>query len=432
MISLRGLLQASRPARTHLIGITGGVALATFAVVSHLAVEGADGATAPGSGDWPQWLGPHRNGEAPGARIAKVWPKNGPEEVWRRPIGEGFSGFAVVGDRAFTMYMDEAGEYVACLNAANGSQRWRLRSGPRYIEGQGGNGPRCTPSVDGNLVFAIGANGDLVAADVSTGKLVWKRQFTGEFGAKRPDWGFSGSPLVVGDALFVEIGGSDGRALASFAKSTGELLWASHNDNMGYSSPVMITAAGARQVLFFTAAGLVSVSPDAGALNFRYGWKTSYNVNAATPLFIPPDRVFVSSGYGNGGAVVRIERAGETLSVGEVWKNKKMKNQMATSVLHEGHIYGIDEAILACLDATTGEERWQTRGYGKGSLILADGHLLVLGDKGKLGLVEANPTAFVERASAQVLSGLCWTAPSLAAGRLYVRNESEAVCLQLP
>ena len=224
MGSTRTSSQASRRTRGHLIGITGRVALAMFAVISHPSVDGVDGATATASRDWPQWLGPHRNGEAPDTRIDKVWPKNGPEEVWRRPIGEGFSGFAVVGDLAFTMYMDEVGEYVACLNAADGSERWSLRSGPRYIEGQGGNGPRCTPSVDGNLVFAIGANGELVAADVSTGELVWKRQLTGEFGAKRPTGGFPVHPSSSATRCSSKIGGSDGRALASFVKSTGRAV----------------------------------------------------------------------------------------------------------------------------------------------------------------------------------------------------------------
>jgi outer membrane protein assembly factor BamB len=424
----------NRSRRNFMCAGTAAIALAALAIISPLVAVGVEGAVVPGSDDWPQWLGPNRNGEAPAAGILKSWGKEGPVEVWRRPIGEGFSGFAVVGDLAYTMYMEGADEYLACLNAGDGSERWRLRTGPGYVERQGGSGPRGTPSVDGgggNAVYAIGANGDLVAAEAKTGKLLWKRQLMGDFGAKRPRWGFSGSPLVIDDVLFVEAGGSEGRALMALAKSTGEVLWASQNDNMGYSSPVAITAAGARQILFFTAAGLVSLAPDNGALNFRYNWPTSYDVNAATPLFIPPDRVFVSSGYGNGGAVVRIERSGETLSVTELWKNAGMKNQMATSVLHENHIYGIDDSILTCLDATSGEERWKARGYGKGTLILAGGTLIVLGDKGKLGFVEADPTAFVELASAQVLEGLCWTAPSLAGGRLYLRNESEAVCLQV-
>ena len=410
--------------------ISASVALLALTGSALLALDTAWDAPAS-TGDWPQWLGPQRNGEAlVGASIA-TWPASGPAEVWRRPMGEGFSGFAVVVDRAFTMDMDKQGEHLVCLDATTGEQRWRLRSGPRYLDSQGGNGPRSTPSVHRGRVFTISANGDLLAAEADTGTLIWRRRLVAEFGAKRPTWGFSGSPLVSGNAVYVEAGGSGGRALIALRADSGDVLWESQTDGLGYASPVQVTAAGATQLLFFTAAGLVSLAPEDGALNFRFPWTTSYDVNAATPLFIPPDRVFISSGYGTGGAVVRIERSSESLGVQEVWQSRTMRNHMATSVFHKGHIYGIDEKMLKCIDAASGKERWRARGYGKGTLILAGDDLLVLGDRGKLGLVEANSAAFVERSSIQALSDLCWTAPSLAAGRLYLRSTSEAVCLQL-
>ena len=409
-----------------------GIAMLMLLLLSRPAAEFGEAADAgAGGSDWPQWLGPTRDGVAPSVKLLKQWPEEGPSTIWRRQIGEGFSGFSIVGDFVYTMFTDGPNEYLACLNAENGSERWRLRTGARYVERQGGNGPRCTPSVDGDLVYAIGASGELVAANATTGRQVWQHHLMRDSGAKRPRWGFSGSPLVLGNTLVVEAGGSGGRAFVAFDSKTGAVVWTSQDDKIGYSSPVSVTAAGVRQVIFFSGVGLASVSPDDGELYWRHSWPTSYDVNSATPIFIPPDRFFISSGYDTGATVVQVAVDGDGLKAKEVWRNREMKNHMATSVLHDDHIYGIDNSILKCIDAATGSTRWKARGYGKGTLILADGHLLVLGDKGKLGLIEANPSAFREVASAQVLSGLCWTAPSLARGRLYLRSMEEAVCLQI-
>jgi outer membrane protein assembly factor BamB len=194
---------------------------------------------------------------------------------------------------------------------------------------------------------------------------------------------------------------------------------------MSYSSPIAYMVGGARQVAFFTAYALVGLSPQDGKLLWRFPWKTRYDVSAATPIFMPPDRIFISSG--GDGAVVRVKEDG----VEQVWKNSEMKNHFGTSVYLDGYLYGFDESILKCIDAQTGEEKWKARGYAKGTLIAADGYLIVLGEQGNLGLVEATPEGFVETAGFQVMNARCWTAPSLADGTVYLRDESEIVAVDL-
>ena len=327
------------------------------------------------------------------------------------------------------MYSTGASEFVVSLNALDGSEVWKSRTGAKYSEGNG-NGPRCTPTVDGDRVYTLGASGELLALEVGTGKTIWQRNLRREFRSKRPHWGFTSSPLIEGNSVLVEAGGSNERALMAFDKMTGEELWGSGEDPIGYSSPIAVDALGVRQILFFTGAALVSLSPD-GQPYWRHKWPNEGGINPATPVFIPPDRVFVSSGYGTGGAVLQMQSTDAGPGVSEVWFSKEMKNHFSTSIYHEGHIYGFDEAIFKCVDVDTGDERWKVRGYGKGTLIFADGHLIVLSDEGKLAMVEANPDAHVEVTSAQVMSDRCWTSPSLAAGRLYLRNMVEIVCLDL-
>lgn len=396
--------------------------------------------------DWPQWRGPEKDGISREIGLLKKWPDGGPQVLWRVPLGEGFSGISVVGGRVYTMFSEGDDEFVVCLNASNGEEMWRFRSDSNYIESMGGNGPRATPTIDGELLFTVTAQGKLYALNTENGEKVWSHDLKGEFGSKIPRWGTCTSPLVEDDLLLVEVGGTDGKSIVAFDKKNGDIVWNSHADILGYSSPIAATIGGIRQFIVFTGTQLVSVSPENGQLYWKYPWQTQYDVNAATPVFIPPDKIFISSGYGKGAAVVQVrvkaspessaeeneaEKNGAEISVVEIWKNEKMKNHFATSVLYGNYLYGFDNAILKCIDANTGSEKWKTRGYGKGTLMLADGHLIILSDRGKLGLAEATPSAYNEVASAEVLSGLCWTVPTLANGRLYARNEKEMVCLDM-
>ena len=397
--------------------------------------------------EWPQWRGPNRDGISDEVGILKEWSPNGPKVLWKIPLGEGFSGISVSQGRVYTMFSEGNDEFVVCLDATDGGEIWRFRSDKNYHEGQGGNGPRATPTIDGDLLFTISAYGKLYALNAANGQEVWSHDLQRKFGSKMPRWGFSTSPLVDGELLLVEVGGKGEKSIVAFNKKTGDVIWSSYKDKLGYSSPIAITVKGIRQIIFLTGTKVVSVSPTDGTIYWQRPWETDYDINAATPVFIPPDKVFISSGYDTGAAVLQMrvfvspddDRAASVqisenqgaIRIEEIWKNRKLKNQFSSSVLHANYLYGFDNSILKCIDANTGEEQWKNRGFGKGSVILADGHLILLSDRGKLGLAEATPEGYIEKASAQVLSGLCWTAPTLASGKLYVRNEEEIACLDI-
>jgi hypothetical protein len=235
---------------------------------------------------------------------------------------------------------------------------------------------------------------------------------------------------VDGELLLVDIGGKAGHSLGAFNKKSGQLVWKTHTDKQGYSSPIAITVNGNRQILFFTGTSLVSVSPS-GNLNWKYPWRTSYYANIATPVFIAPDKVFISTAYDTGAAVLKLVGGKDKPSFQEIWKSKVSQNHFNSSVLHNNHLYGFDQAILQSVEANTGKEKWKQGGFGKGSVIFVDGHLIVFGERGQLALVEANPAAYKEKGRVQALEGKTWTAPAFSNGKLYLRNEKEMICMDL-
>jgi outer membrane protein assembly factor BamB len=376
--------------------------------------------------DWPQFRGPNRDGVSKETGLLTDWPEAGPRRIWQVELGKGYSGIAVASGRVYTMFAEGRDELAVALDAATGAEIWRVRVGDKFKE-MFGDGPRSTPTVDGERVYVLGARGMLYALATSDGKQIWKHDLGEEFGASTPKWGFATSPLVDQQRLLVNVGGSGGSSIVAFDKGNGKELWRSQEDKAGYSTPIVITIGERRQVVFFTGNNLVAVAPEDGRLLWKQPWKTSYDVNAATPVFVPPDRIFVSSGYDVGGAVYRVA-AGEVV---EVWRNREMKNKFSSSVLHDGHLYGFDEKTFKCVDAANGETRWESRGLGHGSLLYADGHLIVLGDKGALSLVEATPEGYRETARYAIFKGKTWTMPTLSGGTLYVRDEKQMVALDV-
>jgi outer membrane protein assembly factor BamB len=369
--------------------------------------------------------------------LLQDWPTEGPKTLWRIPAGEGYSGMAVANGKLFTMWNEEKSQFLFCFEASSGKELWRYRIG-EYFLNQYGNGPRSTPVVDGTTVYAVSARGRLDAVDLTNGQPRWSHDLAAEYGGQIPSIGYSSSPVVDDEKLIVEVGGNDGFAFAAFNKYTGELLWHSQTDLPAYSSPIVATINGTRQVVFLSAEGLFAVSPENGSLHWQYSWKTlcpatGIPLNAATPIFIAPDKIFISSGYGtiSGATVVQLREVKKQFVAETLWNNQDMKNLVNSSVFFENHIYGFDDGIFKCLDAITGKEKWKARGFERGSLIVAGGHLIVLGERGKLALVEATPEAFKEVASVEILRGKCWTSPTLANGKLYLRNQKEMVCLDL-
>ncbi|MCZ6507499.1 MAG: PQQ-like beta-propeller repeat protein [Acidobacteria bacterium] len=378
------------------------------------------------SSDWPRYRGPTGDARSPETGLLTEWPADGPPEVWRAELGDGYSCMAVSGGRLYTLFGSGRDEIAVCLDAASGREIWRVRIDSNRGDDQG-DGPRSTPTVDGDHVYVLGASAKLYALDAATGATRWRVDLPEQLGARVPRWGVSTSPLVEDDLLVVDVGGRPGYSLVAFDKRTGSVRWHANDDVPGYSTPLAITVGGQRQVVSFSGTELVAVAAADGELLWRHPWRTSYDVNAAMPVFLPPNRLFISSGYDTGAAVLEI---GER-SVREVWRSRVMKNHFNSSVLVDGYLYGFDNGTLKCLDSASGEEQWAQRGFAKGSLLYADGRLVILSERGLLALADADPRQYTERSRFQLFKTKTWTMPSLADGRLFVRDQEELVALNL-
>ena len=382
--------------------------------------------------DWPQWRGPNRDGISKETGLLKTWPAAGPTVVWRVQLGEGFSSIALANGYAYTMFSKGNDEHLVCFDANTGTEKWQFRTDDKY-RNSWGNGPRVTPTVVGDYVYTVSANAKLYARDAKTGTKLWQHDLPKEFGGSIPDLGYSNSPLVAGDLLLVAGCGGQDQAILAFTRKDGRLIWSSYNDHPGYSSPILISVQSVQQAVFFMGSSIVAVSPVDGKVLWNYSWRSSDYENTATPVFIPNDKLFFSSPHprAEGTAVLQVTASNGRVNAAPIWKNNVMQLHFASAVLRENFLYGTDRYILKCIDARTGEQKWQQRGFGEGSLIMVDGHLLVLGTSGNLALVEAAPEAYKEKASAQILKGRCFTPPAFSQGRLYLRNENEIVCLDL-
>jgi len=381
-----------------------------------------------GTNDWHRWRGPAGNGISPEQGWFTPWPKEGPRQLWKVAVGTGFSSVSVSDGRLFTMGNAGGQDSVFCLEADTGKTLWKhsypCPLDPKYYEG----GTSVTPTVDGNTVFTLSRRGQVFAFAAANGKVLWSRNLQAELAAAVPDWGFAGSPLVEGDLLILNIG-SRGVALQ---KATGKTAWSSGGSGAGYATPMAFNAGTQRAVAIFAGREVVAVNPANGQALWRHPWQTSYDVNAADPI-IAGDRMFVSSGYGTGGGVLNIANNRPA----PVWRNKNMHNHFNPCVLLDGFLYGTsgqggEGGDLRCVDFATGQVKWTEQSVGYGSLIAADGKLIVLGEKGELVIAEATPAAFKPLARAQVLGGRCWTTPALSQGRIYCRNAQGAlVCLEV-
>jgi outer membrane protein assembly factor BamB len=279
-------------------------------------------------------------------------------------------------------------------------------------------------------VYVLGAEGELRVLDEATGRQVWRTNILGDARSGNLQWGMAAAPLVVGDEVIVQPGGPGGSVVA-YDRRTGTRRWSALDDQQSYASPMIVTLDGVRQLLLLSAARLFGLSLDTHEVLWEYAWPGPNQINAAQPLVIGGNRVFVSSGYGMGAAVVEITSGNPRFSVREVWRNNRMKNRFASSVLYDGHIYGLDESILACVEAATGELLWKGGRYGYGQVLLADGHLIVLTEDGDLALVRATPAGHEELARFPVLNGKTWNVPAIGDGFLLVRNLAEMAAFDL-
>lgn len=398
--------------------------------------------------DWPNYRGPAHDGVSTEKLASDSWPAAGPRQVWRIPTPGGFSSFTVAEGRAYTLvnraHEGIGYETLVALDARTGKELWAHRlSTVRYTGGgddgtrdnRGGDGPRSTPTVDGNRVYALDAKVVLHCVDAVTGNEVWRRDILGEHNGRNITWENAASPVI--DDLFIFVaGGGEGQALLGLDKNTGRTLWKTEDDRMTHATPVVANLLGQRQVLFFTQTGLVAVRPVDGQVLWRQPFR--FNVSTAASPVVAGDLVYCSAAYGVGAGAYRISRDGDTFKSTEVWRRPgKLQSHWSTPVYHDGHLYGLfgfkeyGKAPLQCIDLATGEEKWSREGFGPGNVTLVDGHLVVLGDAGQLVLVEATPQEYREKARADVLEGKCWSTPTYAGGRIYARSTVEGVCLDL-
>jgi outer membrane protein assembly factor BamB len=383
----------------------------------------------PTRGDWPQWRGPYRDGVSRETGLLTVWPEGGLKQLWQAKTGAGYSSMAVAGGRVFCLLQDGPEEAAVCWNAETGQELWRFKYPCEYKDAQG-NGPRATPAMDGDRVYTVGATGILHCLKTSNGEKLWQHDLAHEFSAPRPAWGVSFSPLIEGDLLLTNPGGPNGSSIVAFNKITGDEVWKSLNDPPAYSSPIAATIDGRRQILFFTHDGLVSVAPQEGALLWRFPWDTRFGANVATPIVVS-HYVFISSNYDKGCALLDVSISASSWQVRPVYEHNRMRNHFSTSVYYKEHLYGFDDATLVCMNFRTGKIAWKKKDFKRGSLLVADGRLIILGESGTLALAEATPDDYQELASFPFSTKKCWTVPVVANGRLYVRDEERIVCYDL-
>lgn len=366
--------------------------------------------------DWPQWRGPHRDGISKESGWVATWPAEGPKKLWEGNVGIGYSSVAVAGGQLYTMGNVAEMDNVYCFDAENGKPKWKHEYPCTSKDPNGYLGTRCTPTVEGGLVYTVSRQGNFFCLNASDGSVKWSKDFKKDFGGESPRWGYAGSPLIEKDWVLAEVSGK--ASVMAFNKKTGAMVWQAGAEPAGYGSLLAVDLGPERCLLQFSSDQLICRKMKDGSELWRTQWKTSYGVNATTPI-VQGDQVFVSTGYGYGCALFKMSAGGAQ----ELWRNKNMRNHVNSCVLVDGFLYGYDEGELRCLDWKSGEMKWGTKGYGKGSLMAADGKLILYGQSGKLGVAEASPAGFKELSSFQALGGKdTWASPVLANGRIYVRS----------
>jgi outer membrane protein assembly factor BamB len=387
-----------------------------------VAIDPLAGQTAPA--EWFQWRGANRDGISSETGLLQAWPKSGPPQVWRATgAGNGYSSFSASGGRLYTLGARGTNEYVIAIDRATGAKTWETLNGRRY-QNDRGDGPRSTPTVDGDRLYVFGGSGDLSCLDAATGKKIWSINLVQKFGGVNPYWGYSESPLIVGDRILVNAGGRRA-SIVAVSKADGSTLWQQHSDGAGYSSPMLMRTGSLNQVIFFTESHTLAVDPRDGRLLWTYDKANNGTANVATPI-VHGTRVFVSSDYGTGAALLDVRAAGNIASANEVYFTRDMRNHHASSVLVGEHLYGFSSSILTALKFDTGAMAWRDRSVGKGSLISADNRLYLYSEDGVIGLAEASPAAYREhgRFSLAKQSGSpTWSHPIIASGLLIIRDQ---------
>jgi outer membrane protein assembly factor BamB len=396
------------------------------------------GCSAIWAGDWPQFLGPERTGISTETGLLAEWPAGGLKEVWRVSGGVGMSGIAISRGRAVTMVQREGQQRMVALDVKTGRTLWDALLAPAYTN-QMGDGPRSTPTIAGERVFALTGEGILAAVSFVDGEVLWSVPALKELRGQEADYGMACSPLVVKEHVIVNLGAPNA-AVAAFDIATGKLAWSADNDPAGYSSPALLNVGGKQQVVAFTGGSVLGVSPDRGDVLWRFPYETDFGCNIAAPLAYK-NQVFISAGENHGSALLALKDQGGKLAAEEVWASlgtkSVLRNEWQTSILVDDHLYGFDNvggagpvSHLACIEAATGKPVWQQPRFGKGNAIWAEGKLFIVLLNGELAIARVSPQGYHELGRGPVV-GKTRQAPALANGLLFLRDDQNIVCLDV-
>ena len=373
---------------------------------------------------------PTRNGAVAGVRVADDWAARPPKQVWRRPIGAGWSGFAVAGGLAVTQEQRGNREMVVAYSLADGSPRWSHGDEAHYESTIAGEGPRATPTISRGRVFTLGSTGLLNCLDLETGKAIWRRDIAADNDSPPPDFGRSSSPLIVDDLVVVSAGGPPGRSLVAYQRESGEPAWRAGDDLASYSSPVLATLAGVRQIVVLNQSSVAGHDPATGRVLWNHPWpRTAPTV--AVPLVVSENRVLLSAGYGVGSRLLQISRDGDAVNQTLVWESTRLKAKFTNPVVHDGFVYGLDDGVLVCLDPATGERRWKSGRYGHGQTLLVGNRLIVQDRRRRARPRRGEPRGASRARSLHGVQQKTWNPPALAGRYLLVRTDTEAVCYEL-
>lgn len=395
--------------------------------------------TAALASDWPQLGGPQRDFTVDGVELADRWPEAGPEVLWRRPLGQGYSGIAVAGGRAFTMYRDGEAEVVLAVQLDSGATAWsESRAAPfaDYHRMEHGSGPHITPLIAGDLVITVGIHGDLTARKAENGELVWRQELVRELGGTKMDRGYSNSPLLVGEQVVVPIGG-EGQGIGAFDVKSGQQVWKNQDFVNGYSSPQLLTIGGKQQLVLFHRDGVAGLDPHGGALLWDHPHSTSYGLNISVPLSIPErNLLFLSSAYNGGSRMLHLKPGGDGVEIEELWAHQRMRIHIGNAVRTGNTIWGANGDFgpvpFTGIDLESGEVTYRTREVARAFVLLADGKLILLDEDGTLALAVPQGSELEFRGKAEVLASKSWTPPTLVGNTLLVRDQEEMVALRLP
>ena len=399
-------------------------------------VKGMDadlGTAALANPEWPGFRGADRGARSKAPQIATDWNAQPPKQLWKIPVGPGWSSFAVAGRLLFTQEQRGPKETVICYDADTGREIWSHEIEARFDEALGGPGPRATPTLADGGLFVTGATGDFLRLNPVTGAVVWKQNLKTIAGREVPMWGFAASPLVTHSTVIVHAGGPGDKGLLGFDSASGALRWSVADGNDSYGSPQLSTIAGEELVLMLTNDGLLLLDPATGKARLSYEWKFG-NYRCLQPAVIGDDTILLPTGMSAGTRAIRVTKTNGQLAAQELWTSHNLKPDFTDIVTHHGYAYGIDGGIFTCIDLKTGDRKWKGGRYGKGQVLLLEnsGLLLIAAEDGRVVLVRADANGHAEVASFKALEGKTWNHPVLVGDRLYLRNSQEAACFQLP